>query len=123
MKEYRSHSPTLADVLDEILDGLEKYFNASIGLILLYKFERLQYLNVIKNNTENRPMSEIYGMEHLLRLFTSLPGLIAQTSMDPVSIKTIIDESKEILKFIDDNLPKYSNSYINVTPDYENLAQ
>ncbi|CAH2351714.1 chromatin modification-related protein Eaf3p [[Candida] railenensis] len=109
--------------LDEILSGLEQYFNKSLGLILLYKFERLQYLKVLNSDDlQGKPMSSIYGVEHLLRLFTALPGLIAQTTMDPVSINTLIDECKELLEYIDENLGNYTNGYVNVSPNYENLA-
>lgn len=57
-------------------------------------------------------MSEIYGAEHLLRLFgmalvgvflliiVSLPGLIAHTSMDQQSIQTLKDHIEGILKYV-----------------------
>jgi len=62
---------------------------------------------------EGKEMSEIYGAEHLLRLFgikllllmllthvVSLPGLIAHTSMDQQSIQTLKDHIEGILKFL-----------------------
>ncbi|CAK7894484.1 chromatin modification-related protein Eaf3p [[Candida] anglica] len=116
-------SGTPAETVDEIVTGLETYFNQALGLTLLYKFERLQYLKLLKGRHEGESVASIYGMEHLLRLFTILPGLIAQTTMDPVSIKALTAECDRVLQFIDDNMAKYSNGYINVSPDYENLAQ
>lgn len=126
LKEYRASLSIPADaedVVDEVLDGVRQYFDKCLGLILLYKFERLQYLDVLKHQPDGTPLSNVYGVEHLLRLFTALPGLVAQTTMDPVSINTLIDESKDLLDFIDNNLVKFTNGYINVTPGYENLAQ
>lgn len=108
----------------EMVDGLEIYFNKSLSLVLLYKFERLQYLNLIKDGiTRTKKFSEIYGLEHLLRLFVSLPGLVAQTSMDSISLGVLINESMEIMEFLTKNLRLYSNQYINTTPAYNSLAR
>jgi MRG len=78
---------------------------------LLYRFERQQYVDIRRLN-EGKEMSEIYGAEHLLRLFgmtlvsaflltiVSLPGLIAHTSMDQQSIQTLKDHIEGILKYV-----------------------
>jgi len=51
-----------------MLDGIQLYFDRALGNILLYRFEREQYNNIIKEN-EEKSMSEVYGVEHLIRLF------------------------------------------------------
>lgn len=56
------------ELLDEVIDGIEQYFNKAIGSILLYRFERHQYARAQKKHPK-KEMSEIYGAEHLLRLF------------------------------------------------------
>lgn len=88
-------------VLDEVLSGLELYFDKALGNNLLYRFERTQYLQISKGaaaamtgrsrggasasgeegkskrevtptggqEAEEKQPSEIYGAEHLLRLF------------------------------------------------------
>lgn len=59
----------------EVLSGLQLYFDTSIGHNLLYRFERGQYGEMrkkyagIEEGSEKRSMSEVYGVEHLLRLF------------------------------------------------------
>ena len=56
------------DSMKEMIDGIKLYFDKALGSILLYRFERHQYVN-IKTQFPEKPMSEIYGSEHLLRLF------------------------------------------------------
>jgi hypothetical protein len=56
------------DNLEQVLAGLRLYFDKALGNILLYRFERQQYSDVRKKYP-NKPMSELYGSEHFLRLF------------------------------------------------------
>ena len=69
-----------ADLLEEVVAGLKEYFEKCVGRILLYRFERQQYLevyNAVQAGTgeyEGKTMADIYGAEHLCRLFgKSLP--------------------------------------------------
>lgn len=64
-----------ADLLEEVVAGLKEYFEKCLGRILLYRFERQQYLevyNAVQAGTgeyEGKGMGDIYGAEHLCRLF------------------------------------------------------
>lgn len=55
--------------LREILNGLKAYFDMALGKMLLYRFERAQYAKIREERGEEAKMSEVYGTEHLLRLF------------------------------------------------------
>ena len=55
-------------LLSEIISGITLYFDKALGNNLLYRFERAQYVEQ-KRASPDKPMSEIYGAEHLLRLF------------------------------------------------------
>src|SRR5271170_2364535 len=61
-----------ADIFEEVLSGIKIYFDRCLGNILLYRFERQQYVDVRRSN-DGKEMSEIYGAEHLLRLFGTCP--------------------------------------------------
>jgi len=50
--------------------GLKGYFDMALGKMLLYRFERAQYAEIRKEKGEEAKMSEVYGTEHLLRLFS-----------------------------------------------------
>lgn len=63
------------DLLEEVVAGLKEYFDQTLGRILLYRFEREQYFQVRKKMEKGDPKfvdrtaSDIYGAEHLCRLF------------------------------------------------------
>jgi mortality factor 4-like protein 1 len=54
--------------VEEVIAGLKLYFNKALGSMLLYKFERQQYADIRKKYPK-KEMSDIYGAEHLLRIF------------------------------------------------------
>ena len=72
-----SRNSTETDILEEVIQGLKEYFNKGLGRLLLYRFERAQFYDISiqveqpTNDLAGKTMSEIYGGEHLLRLFGS----------------------------------------------------
>lgn len=54
--------------VEGIMEGVQAYFDRALGSILLYRMERKQYQDV-KAKHEDTPASELYGAEHLVRLF------------------------------------------------------
>jgi MRG len=83
LQKYRESIPKKregsadADVFDEVIAGLKLYFDRSLGTILLYRFERQQYMEIRKEHPNKEP-SEIYGAEHLLRLFGEFSWFLAE---------------------------------------------
>ncbi|KAG5460973.1 MAG: MRG-domain-containing protein [Olpidium bornovanus] len=131
------------DTLNEVLDGLKLYFDTALGNILLYRFERQQYLDA-RREDEGKTMSEIYGAEHLLRLFgelsvvlrldfnrlvsvvltLQLPTLIVHTNMDPEAIKVLQSVFVEILRFMEQNAGSLmAAEYEAASPAYVALSQ
>ena len=69
-----------ADLLEEVVMGLKDYFETCLGRILLYRFERQQYLDVRRamekgegELAEKKSIGDVYGPEHLCRLFGKPP--------------------------------------------------
>lgn len=83
----------------EIFNGLKMYFDRALGQILLYDNERAQHLALGKTHADKN-MSEIYGAEHLLRLFVRLPHLMAHTSMTDSEKKLVEAKFGDFLKFL-----------------------
>lgn len=77
-ERQKRHDAPEIDLLDEVIAGMKEYFEKSIGRILLYRFEREQY-HVLRKSWEsgtgdlaNKTPGDIYGAEHLTRLFCEL---------------------------------------------------
>ncbi|KAJ9091194.1 hypothetical protein QFC19_009190 [Naganishia cerealis] len=85
-------------VLAEVMNGIVLYFDKALGNNLLYRFERAQYMDIRRKTGECRPMSEVYGAEHLLRLFVNLPSYIAHTTMDTESVNMMREHIMELMK-------------------------
>lgn len=82
----RSASAADEDVLDEVVAGMQEYFDKCLDKILLYRYERPQYRNLRKKceaatgELANKGPIDVYGAEHLIRLFSMFPALLSYPS-------------------------------------------
>ncbi|KAI9776116.1 MAG: Esa1p-associated factor [Candelina submexicana] len=112
-----------ADILEEVVQGIKEYFDKCLGRILLYRFEREQYFEIRQlwesgeGEWEGKGPGDVYGAEHLCRLFVSMPELIAQTNMDQQSVNKLRDELVKITQWLGKNSSRFFAS------DYENASQ
>ena len=64
-----------ADLLEEVVVGVKEYFEKCLGRILLYRFEREQFFEIRQlweagtGEWEGKGAGDVYGAEHLCRLF------------------------------------------------------
>jgi mortality factor 4-like protein 1 len=86
-KKQRFNSAQMAR-FRELCDALKLYFDKALPLLLLYQQEQPQYAALQKKHPGKSPC-ELYGVEHLLRLFVKLPSLLAQTAMTAVEITQV----------------------------------
>ena len=101
----------------EVCDGLKQYFNQALPTILLYKFERRQYMDS-KANDKHGPV-DVYGAEHLLRLFTKMPELLAKCSLQREHMTVLNAKLNELMRFLQTNKAKYfSADYIKPNDEY-----
>ncbi|KAI9140617.1 MRG-domain-containing protein [Paraphysoderma sedebokerense] len=122
-KSEKSRKSRADEILSEVITGLQLYFDKALGTILLYRFERQQYVD-IRKNFPDKEMSEIYGAEHLLRLFVQLPSLIAHTNMDQDAIATLKDNLSEFLTWMEKKKSDlFLQMYENATPEYMQLQK
>ena len=99
-------------VMTHICDGLSVYFDRALPTILLYRAERPQ-LETLKEQNPDKRYCEIYGGEHLLRLFVRLPQLLTTTDLDELETKQLCSRLVELLKF----LTKHTTTYFGTEND------
>ncbi|KAJ2754437.1 Esa1p-associated factor [Coemansia pectinata] len=129
-KEYRRASkdrrrPGRRDdeVVDEIIEGLKMYFDKALGNVLLYRFERYQYQQIRERFPDKVP-SDVYGAEHLLRLFVQMPNLIAHTNMDDDAVQLLRENLGEILKYMHRFMKTlFADEYDSASPAYVAIAK
>ncbi|KAL1305134.1 hypothetical protein AAFC00_002059 [Neodothiora populina] len=111
------------DILEEVIAGVKEYFNKSLGRILLYRQERPQYQEIypqlVKGTGElaGKSVADVYGVEHLCRLFVSMPDLIAHTNMDSQAVSRLREELHKMTTWLSKNMAKY------LSVEYEHASQ
>lgn len=112
-KPKRQPGSAEADILEEVVVGMKEYFEKCLGRILLYRFERQQYLEMRelwasgKEEWVDKGAGDTYGAEHLSRLLVSLPELIAQTNMDQQSVNRLREELAKFTNWLGKHYVKY----------------
>lgn len=97
------------DVIFEAAQGIKYYFNSTLlSKLLINSYERQQYFELKKNN-DKKP-SEIYGIEHLLRLFVIIGDLLSYTFWDEICIKQLDLYLEDFIKYLDEKNVVYFNT-------------
>jgi len=101
LDEFAKQCPDMEqdEAKKQIVRGLKEYFEEDLGVHLLYRFERTQYKMIIKKHPNTR-LSEIYGVEHLLRLIVKLPYVVSNCEMEEKTIEVIKTLCTDLMKFI-----------------------
>nr|RBQ90236.1 hypothetical protein FVER53263_04672 [Fusarium verticillioides] len=129
-RPYREEGSSSMDILEEVVAGFREYFEKALSRILLYRFERHQYMELKKlwENPEANPeitnVCDVYGAEHLARLIVSLPELLAQTNMDQQSVSRLREEIGKFNVWLGRNCETYFvNEYETPSQEYIDKAR
>ncbi|KAF8792751.1 Mortality factor 4-like protein 1 like protein [Argiope bruennichi] len=97
-------------------------FNGLLGNMLLYKFERPQYAEML-SEYKHLKMCEIYGAIHLLRMFTSVGEMLQQIPSSPGVMSPLVDHIQDFIRFISENPSFFSlKDYVVASPEYHRRA-
>ncbi|XP_060231748.1 mortality factor 4-like protein 2 [Meriones unguiculatus] len=88
--------------VDEVVGGIKEYFNVMLGTQLLYEFERPQYAEILLAHPD-APVSHIYGVPHLLRLFVRIGAMLAYMPLDEKSLSLLLGYLHDFLKHLAKN--------------------
>merc|ERR1712228_254396 len=94
------------NIVIEISRGIKDYFNQALQVTLLYKLERKQYQQIIAKHN-HLSMDQIYGVEHLCRLFVKLPQLLSPNDLDGDTRKILKQQIEFMIDFILSAQQKY----------------
>jgi mortality factor 4-like protein 1 len=103
--------------IQEVCAGVKEYFNAMLGAQLLYKFERPQYADILEVHRDT-PMAEIYGVEHLLRLFVRIGPMLSFTVMEGESVSLLLSHMHDFLKYVAANQEMFTVEYDAAPQEY-----
>ena len=106
----------------EIIEGIKTFFERALGSILLYRFERLQY-EAVKAEHPEASLVDVYGVQHLLRLFVKLPQLLSGSDVGEDDMTVIKQKLHEFLKFINKTTNKLFTDTAYEPADADYLAQ
>ena len=108
--------------LSEFLAGLRLYFNTSLGKLLLYRLERIQFSEVLEKH-KNKPLTSVYGIIHLLRLVTLLPEMMESSNVDDQTAKILVKQCDALLDWIATYYDQFhKDEYVNTSSQYEGVA-
>ncbi|KAG9297721.1 hypothetical protein G9A89_011236 [Geosiphon pyriformis] len=106
IEDYKRHlqekSGEIGEEAEEVLKGVKLYFNKSLSGRLLYRDERKQY-NDLKSKFDPPEYDNIYGAEHLLRLFVTFPDILTQSLLGDDIVGTLKEHIVDFLNFINEN--------------------
>merc|ERR1711933_587979 len=101
---------TLCELLPFINDGIRGFFKNTLEINLLYNFEKPQLERLeIEEDTD---LCDIYGAEHLIRLFYILPNILIHTQgVDEKNFAQIKQCLSIITQFVNKNKSKLLVNY------------
>lgn len=125
LEDYQREKGDDSPAVAEVMLGLKLYFDNLLHLMLLYKYENQQYFELLQKGVISSLslLSDNYGLEHLLRLIVTMPVLLAESSMDAISLSVIVAELEALVAWLLENLDAYRGTYVNTTPQYDALLR
>ena len=125
IRDYVSYNKenTGSREVEEVCRGLRDYFNCTLGNQLLYKFERVQYADILKASP-GELLSSLYGPVHLLRLVTKLGPMLTSIDIGDQDLEKLLGDISNIVTFMEERKKDIFllEDYGTATPEYHRRA-
>lgn len=118
---HKTRTPENMEIMTEVVGGIKTYFERALPVILLYRFERPQYEELVEKRKAEQQDVELcntYGAEHLARLFVKLPGLLAHTQMGTAELNLLQNKIVEIIRWLARHPEYFNKNYITTDRAY-----
>jgi len=100
-EEFATEKGQDPNIVAEIARGIKDYFNQALQVTLLYKLERSQLHSLSRSaQFSDLSMDQIYGVEHLCRLFVKLPQLLSPNDLDAGTRAILKMQIEFIVEFV-----------------------
>ena len=108
---------------EEVCGGLRDYFNCTLGTQLLYKFERVQYADTLREHPSSS-LSSLYGPVHLLRLLTRLGPMLTCSDIQDEELEKLIVHIQDLVLYLQDRKEELFlvSDYGTASPEYHRRA-
>lgn len=116
--ESKSKNKENHEIVHEVVEGVKEYFNRAIGVLLLYRFERPQYTDLLPTINEKTDACSVYGAVHLARLFVKLPELLSHTKMTTQEKSLVQSKLGDFLKWLAKKPDLFSDEYQTTDREY-----
>jgi len=123
VKSKKTKSAQAEAITREVIDGIRQYFEKALGKVLLYKFERPQYQEILEKYKDEKQISDVYGAEHLLRLFVKIPVLLGHTQMEQKEATALSSKLSEFLKWLQKKTTFFATEYTPTDKEYAKKAE
>ena len=125
IRDYISHNKENngSRGVEEVCRGLRDYFNCILGNQLLYKFERVQYADILKASP-GELLSRLYSPVHLLRLLTKLGPMLTSIDIGDQDLEKLLGDISDIVTFMEERKKEIFllEDYGTATPEYHRRA-
>ncbi|XP_054711654.1 mortality factor 4-like protein 1 [Uloborus diversus] len=109
-------------IIVQMANKVRDCFNVFLGKMLLYKFERPQYAEMLAEY-HNSSMCQVYSAIHFLRMFTQFGNLLSPHVKGDPEIPELIEHLQDFVKYMDSNQNFFSlDDYVVASPEYHRRA-
>ncbi|GFQ81853.1 mortality factor 4-like protein 1 [Trichonephila clavata] len=106
----------------QIANRIRDCFNVLLGNMLLQKFERPQYAEMLAKYPDLK-MCQIYGATHLLRMFGKLGGMLTPISTPRGVMSALVEHIEDFVRFMAVNPGFFViEEYVVAAPEYHRRA-